>query len=356
MARVLQSRGSDGARRHKRIMLWSLLVIVLGSMVLPFTGYLYVHVTDAYAAAQQDVNPRANTWRAVRDGTQGYTSSHGPYATDVFIQNGGENWRQIRNGPVANIAPWVLAAVLLAIGLFYLVRGTARVEQERSGERVPRWNLAERIIHWYTAILFIILAITGLSLLFGRAALIPVFGLPGFSVYATGAMALHNYLGPFFVVGVLLEVVSWIKNNIPRGYDLAWIRQGMGMVRGRHPHSGKVNAGEKGWFWFIATFGIAVCVTGLIMDFPNFQQSRETMQIANIIHASLGVLWVAISFGHIYLGSIGVEGAFEGMATGKVSAEWARQHHDLWYEELKERGETGPEKPAQRPSPGPASS
>jgi formate dehydrogenase subunit gamma len=342
MARSVQRMSSDGSRaRHKRIMIWSFVIMLAGSVMLPLSGYLYVALVPqaAQAAAKQDSNPRANFWRYVREGNQGYTSASGPYTTNVLIQNGGENWRNLRNGPVSNIAPWWLAIVLLAIGGFYLLFGQGKLEHRPSGKTVERWNLNERVLHWYTATLFLILAITGLSLLFGRAALIPVFGLKGYSVVADFTTSLHNYLGPFLIVGVLLEVIAWMKYNVPRQIDWDWIKKWGGLV-GKHPHihAGRMNGGEKVWFWIIATIGVAVCITGLIMDFPNFGQSRETMQLSNLIHSALAVIWLSVAFSHIYIGTIGTEGALEGMTTGRVSVEWAKQHHDLWYEEVRAKG------------------
>lgn len=340
---MAEPKGNQMSRkRHARIMLWSLLIVLVGSMVLPLTGYLYVAIQDAQAAEQQSANepganPRANYWRAVREGDEGYTSASGPYTTNSLIQNTGEIWRQARNGPIATIAPWVLAAVLLAIAVFYLIFGPKRVSEPLSGRKMLRWTAGERLLHWYTASLFIILAITGLSMLFGRAVLIPVLGLPGFSVWAEISIVLHNYLGPLFMVGVIIEVLVWARYNTFKSYDKVWLKQVGGMFKkGAHPPAGRTNAGEKVWFWIIATVGlIGVCISGLVLDFPNFGQGRDTMQLANVIHGSLAVLWIAIAFGHIYLGTIGVRGSFQGMSTGYVSEEWMKEHHSVWYEDVK---------------------
>lgn len=327
--------------RHVKIMLWSLAVILCGALVLPLTGYVYVGLTGTtHAQSQEETNPRADFWGAVRESQEGYVASRGPYTTNTLVQNGGQNWRQYRNGPVSSYGPWVLAISLLAIGLFHIVtRGGVKLEGGRSGRTVQRWSVFERFLHWFTAVLFIILTITGLSILFGRAVLIPVLGSEGFAAWAQLALTLHNYLGPFFVVGVLLEILMWIRHNIPNATDFKWFAQGGGLIGKGHPSAGRMNGGEKVWFWIICTFGIAVCVTGLIMDFPNFGFSREGMQLANLIHAITGIIWVAVAFGHIYIGTAGTEGSFEGMATGRVSVEWAQQHHDQWYEEVKHTAE-----------------
>ena len=356
------SKLSTTRTRHRRIFLWSLALILAGVTLFPLGGYVYVMFKPAYAQSsaeqqqqQQQTNPRANYWRAVREGSQGYTSASGPYTTNVLIQNGGQNWREVRNGPVSNYVPWILAVSVLAIGIFYFVVGPTRLEHRPSGAKVERWSLPERVLHWYTASLFILMAITGLSLLFGRAILIPWLGLEGFGAYAAFAVTLHNYLGPFFMVGVLLELISWFRYSIPNQTDVEWFKQGGGVVGHKHPSAGHMNGGEKIWYWFIATFGVAVCISGLALHFPNFVQSRETLQLANVIHAVCAMIWLAIAFGHMYIGTLGTEGAIEGMTTGYVSVEWAKQHHSLWYEQVSRRGEAPARKPAGAP-PRPASS
>jgi len=328
---------TNSKRRHLKVMLWTMVFVVVSAMLLPLTGYLPVDVT-AVKAADQQTNPRANYWRAVREGDAGYTASSGPYTTNVLVQNGGQNWRQARNGPVASYGAGLLAATLAFIVLFYLIRGSVKLEHGRSGRTIPRWSVFERTLHWYTAILFILLAISGLSMLFGRAVLIPILGLQANSAWATFSIAIHNYLGPAFIVGVVLMILFWIKNNIPAGYDMQWIKEGGGLLsKDKHPPAGKANAGEKIFvFWIgVVLAGAIVCVTGLILDFPTYEQTREMMQTSHTLHVIAGIVWIAIILGHIYLGTIGTEGAFEGMVSGSVDTNWAKQHHSVWYEQVK---------------------
>lgn len=325
-------------RSRRRIRAWSIVLLLLAPVVLPFAGYLWSPPVAAYQAADNETNPRANYWRAVREGDAGYTAASGPYTTNTLIQNGGENWRQVRNGPVAGVLPWLIALAVLAMGAYHILHGPNEVTRRPSGRTVPRWTLGERVLHWYTAILFLILALTGLSLLFGRAVLIPVFGLGGFSAWAQFSIAVHNYLGPFFLVGMLLEIIAWFKYNLLHSYDWQWLRMGGGYLwhTDRHPPAHRINAGEKILtFWTGLVFlGFFVAVTGLIMDFPNFGWSRQTMQISNVIHATAAVIWFTLMLGHIYLGTIGVRGTLPAMTRGEVSEEWAREHHDLWVRDL----------------------
>lgn len=331
--------------RYKRITLWTIAVIVLGAMVLPMGSYVYTGLQEAQAQAVQDTNPRSNYWRAVRDGVSGYSAVKGTTMqgevinteTNQLFNITGQNWRQLRNGPIANYGGWFLFLVLIAILLFFAKFGRVELEGGRSGETVPRWNAFERFVHWVTAISFIVLAITGLSLLFGRAVLIPLMGYSGFSGWAGLAKGLHNFVGPWlFTPGVALMIIMWIRHNIPNTEDLQWLAQGGGIVgKGKHPHAGRMNGGEKIWFWFICTVGVAAIISGFFMDFPNWwSASREGMQQANIVHAITGILWVALWFGHAYIGTVGTEGALEGMTSGRVDANWAKQHHDRWYEEV----------------------
>ncbi|MCG6535076.1 MAG: formate dehydrogenase subunit gamma, partial [Syntrophales bacterium LBB04] len=239
------------------------------------------------------------------------------------------------------ISPWIIILALAGMGILYVSVGQEKLRKPRSGMMIKRYTLGERLLHWYTALLFIMMAVTGLSLLLGRIILIPIFGYMAVSWYLQASKVLHNYCGPLLLVGIFLEFIIWMRYNIPKKIDLQWFKNMGGMIgHGAIPHSEKINAGEKAWFWIVFIFGMAVGITGVLLDFPIWDQSRLTMQVSHVIHATVAVLFVTVSFGHIYMGTIGVEGAFEGMWTGFVDSVWAQEQHDLWYEEkLRESGE-----------------
>jgi formate dehydrogenase subunit gamma len=303
-------------------------LFVLGTLLLLLSGIFY-----SQAVGTDISNPHANFWRVVREGFPGFTKVS-TAGHKILIVNSGENWREIRNGILVRFSQLIIIAALVVMGLFYKFVGPDKLEKPRSGVLIERYTLGERVLHWYTAVLFVIMAITGLSLLLGRILLIPIFGHWVDSAYLQASKVLHNYCGPLLLIGILLEFVIWVRYNIPRKIDLAWFKTMGGMLgKGPRPHTGKVNAGEKGWFWLILIFGIAVGVTGIVLDFPIWGQTRSTMQLSHVIHATVAVLFVTVSFGHIYMGTVGIEGVFEGMWTGFVDAVWAKQHYDLWYEE-----------------------
>lgn len=338
MTKQIKSNESSRLSRRKRMMGWSFLIMILSVVLMPLGGYVYTDVIATANAADQaaEANPRANYWRAVRGGEQGYTATKGS-ETNVLIQSAGENWRRLRNGAVATIGGYLVLISLITILLYHLKSGGMKLENGRSGKTITRWSIFDRIIHWSTATLFILLAITGLSMMFGRHVLIPIMGADGFAAYASFAIAIHNYLGPLFVAVLVILILSWIKHNIINGNDIKWFKAGGGGIIGnQHVSCGRFNGGEKVWFWIVTLVGLSVGISGLILDFPNFDQVRSTMQTANIVHGSLSIIWIAIAFGHIYIGTIGSEGSLDGMVTGEVDENWAKQHHDLWYEEVKQ--------------------
>lgn len=284
---------------------------------------------------EQPLN-NAPVWREVRSGDLGVTQVRGR-ETGVLIQSAGETWRLVRNGPVSMIGGWLLILVPVVILGFYKVSGPMRLHGKPTGRTIERFTPWERIVHWSTAITFVILAITGILLLLGKYFLLPVIGYSGFSLFASLSKSVHNFVGPLFIFCTAVMFFTFLRENLFRKFDLEWLRKAAQVLTGKaHVPSGKYNAAEKGWFWGgVALLGLIVGGSGLVLDFPNFDQTRLTMQIANITHAVGALLFVLASFGHIYMGTIGTEGAFEAMRSGRVDETWAREHHELWYREAK---------------------
>ena len=344
-----QPGNRERSRSKLRRVFWSVALVLGLSMILPLTGLLMIDGPAGQAVAQQQSQSqdaaataraeeqRREFWRQARGGAAGYSAVSGPEA-GVLIQSGGDVWRSVREGPVKRWGGILLIGVLAAIILFHLVAGSVKLEQ-RTGRTITRWSLFERVIHWYTAILFIILAVTGLSLLFGRTVLIPVMGKEAFAGWAGLAKPVHDWLAVPFMVGLVLMMVPWIKDSLPKAYDWTWIKMGGGYLdKSKHPPAGFVNAGEKIWFWLLFFGGIVLCASGVFLLFPNLGFERSAMQLASVLHAVSGVALIAFSLGHIYLGTLGNEGSLEGMITGEVDEAWAKAHHSLWYDDVKKQG------------------
>ncbi len=321
--------------KRKKMMTLTGIIMLLAILVLPMTGYLQTGFASAESPAAE-TNPRSDYWRSVRDNSEGDSAVKGR-ETNELIQGSGQNCRQLRNGPIATYGSWLFGFTLAALAVFYIVRGRIELTHPRSGDKVVRWTFTERTLHWMTASLFIVLAITGLSLLYGRIVLIPLFGSEGFAAYAAIGKWLHNLLGPLFMVTLFTLLIKWFKLNFFNKVDIEWFKAFGGMIGDKHPSAGKLNGGEKMWFWALATAGVALCLTGLVLDFPNFDQERELIQASHLIHLITALVLIAFSFGHIYIGTAGTEGALEGMTTGKVDKAWAKQHHDLWLDELEKK-------------------
>ncbi len=289
-------------------------------------------------AQRQQVQPGNNApmWRDVRkEGQEHYTSIKGR-ETGILIQTLGETWRELRNSWIVPIAGWFFVAFACAVGLFYLLRGPIRLHDKPTGRLIQRFTVFQRAVHWTNAILFCILAVSGLVMMLGKYVLLPVIGYTLFSWLADLSKTLHNFVGPVFVVSVLVMAVRFAKDALPSANDLTWIVKGGGIVTDAHVPCGKMNAGQKMWFWggLVVLSGTAA-VTGLIMDFPNFDQTRSTMIIVNVIHSVAAGLVMAIALYHIYMGTIGVVGAYEGMRHGYVDETYAKEHHAYWYDDIK---------------------
>ena len=296
--------------------------------------------TETKAQQERQVTQPGNNapvWRDVRkEGQEHYTSVKGR-ETGVLIQSAGDTWRRIRNGPVTFYGGWLVVLVVLAILAFYAWKGPVKLHDRPTGRLIQRFSDWERVVHWTVAISFCVLGISGLIMFFGKYVLLPVIGYTLFAWLTALSKNLHNFIAPVFIVGVVLMIFTWLRDNLPRAYDWQWFRKAWAFfARGEHIPSGRFNAGEKVWFWAgVLGLSIVVIWSGLILLFPNFDQTRGTMQVAWIWHVVAAIVYIAMSLGHIYMGTIGVEGAYRNMREGVTDETWAREHHSIWYDEVK---------------------
>ena len=315
------------------------LVLVLGLLAIGF-----VPTAEAQAPAQPNTRERpmvgltdsndAELLRALR-GAEGNVSIPDAKAR-VLIQPQGRSWRQTMEGTIHSLGTWLVLGMLAAIIAFFLLRGKITIERGPSGRTVQRFNGVERFVHWFTASSFIVLALTGLNVTFGRHVLLPLLGPDLFSNLSLAFKYAHNYVAFAFMIGVVLTFLIWVIYNLPSRHDLEWIAAGGGLFRkGAHPPAGKFNAGQKVIFWSVIVGGVALSVTGLYMLFPFQFGDIHSQQLMTVIHAIVSLVLVAVIIGHIYIGTLGMEGAFDAMHTGKVDENWAREHHSVWYAQLK---------------------
>ncbi len=300
-----------------------------------FDSVLNPNAAEQAKRQQQQPGNNAPVWREVRSEKEHYTTARGVEA-GVLIQSGGETWRQRRNNQLIPAGGALILAALAACALFFWWRGPLRVKAPATGRKILRFSGFERTVHWTVAITFTILALSGLIMLFGKAVLLPVIGHTLFSWVTILGKNLHNFVGPVFALGVILLFVTFVRDNLPSVKDALWFAKGGGLFTDVHVPSGRFNAGEKVWFWIgVLVLGVTVSASGLFLNFPNFLQGREAMQIANVIHVIATVVMMSMAAGHIYIGTIGAEGALDGMKTGYVDESWAKEHHEYWYDEVK---------------------
>jgi formate dehydrogenase subunit gamma len=260
-------------------------------------------------------------------------------------QPAGRDWRHFHEVTLRWIGGIVILGILVVLVAFYLWRGMVRIQSGRSGRTIVRFTAFERFVHWMTASCFIILAISGLNITFGKPLLLPLMSPEAFTAWSEWAKYAHNYLSFPFTLGVILIFVIWIAGNIPNRVDLEWLKRGGGIVGHDHPPAYRFNAGQKMIYWIVVLGGAAVAISGYVLMFPFYGTDIQSMQAAQIVHGVVAMLFVAAMIGHIYIGTIGMEGAFEAMGTGTVDLNWAKEHHSLWLEE--ERARIG-SRPTQR--------
>jgi len=283
-------------------------------------------------------NPGADLWNEVRQRnaeSNGRTQIRGTDSAE-FMRVSGEEFRDYRLSLLIPYAPYFLVGMLVLLAATFIVKGRIKIPDGRSGQVIKRFETFDRVVHWYVAILFIFLALTGLLLLLGRYAVLPVFGKESFGLIASACKEGHNLFGPPFLVGIVLMAMRFAAKNIPNMVDVKWLLKAGGAFGG-HPQAGYFNAGEKIWFWLVTIIGLGLCVSGLILLFPNFEQGREYLQWALVAHGVGAVVLITLSFGHMYVGSVGMEGSLDSMSTGYVDSNWAKSHHDLWYQEVMQR-------------------
>jgi formate dehydrogenase subunit gamma len=305
-------------------------------------AFLLVVAASAPCNAQQ-VNPTASSVKEQQlleelNRIQGRVSIP-DRRSGVLEQPAGRDWREFRNVTLRWIGGIAILGVIAVLVIFYLTRGMVRLEGGRSGRTIVRFTAFERFVHWMTATCFIVLAISGLNITFGRPLLLPLIGFEAFSEWSQWAKYAHNYLSFPFTIGVVLIFLMWIAGNIPSKVDVDWLKRGGGIVGHDHPPAYRFNAGQKAIYWIVVLGGGAVAVTGYELMFPFYLSGIEGMQLAQVVHSIVAVLFIAAMLAHIYIGTLGMEGAFEAMGTGEVDLNWAREHHSLWVEEEQAKGQ-----------------
>jgi len=270
----------------------------------------------------------------------------------VIEQPQGREWRHYHEVWLPWIGTIAMLGMIVLLLIFFLVRGMVRIKAGRSGVNIVRFTAFERFVHWMTATCFVLMALSGLNITFGKVALMPLIGPSAFSTWSLAAKYAHNFLSFPFTLGVILIFLMWIAGNIPNRVDVEWFKRGGGIVGHDHPPAYRFNGGQKAIYWIVVLGGAAVAVSGYLLMFPFYGTTIAGMQLAQMLHGTVAVLFVAVMIAHVYIGTIGMQGAFEAMGEGTVDLNWAKEHHSLWLEE--ERGRVGPNEMQRQPSATPA--
>jgi formate dehydrogenase subunit gamma len=269
----------------------------------------------------------------------------------VLEHPAGRDWRQWHEVTLRWIGAIAVIGALALLVIFYLVRGTVRIESGRSGRKIVRFTAGERFVHWMTAFCFVVLALSGLNITFGKALLLPMIGPEAFTTFSEWAKYSHNFLSFPFTLGVVVIFFVWVAGNIPTQVDVEWVKRGGGIVGKDHPPAHRFNAGQKAIFWIQVLGGTTMVMSGYLLIFPFYGTGIAGMQLAEIVHSVVAMFYIAAILGHIYIGSLGMEGAFEAMGEGTVDVNWAKEHHSLWLkEEMSNAKSSGAARPMGTPA------
>ncbi len=307
----------------------------------------YANQTNAERKQVQPGN-NAPMWRDVSKGVTGYSSLPDPEAGNLiqgFVQypgssvtNAGEAWRQVRNNWIIPYGGSLILIVLLALAMFYWRKGTIGLHGKETGRLIERFTYFERAAHWTNAIAFVILGVSGVVMAFGKFFILPVIGSTLFGWLSYALKNAHNFVGPLFAVSLVIVIITFAKDNMPSKEDITWLLKGGGLFGGQEVPSHRFNAGEKVLFWGgVFVLGLVVAVSGVVLNqiVPGIDYTRANMQVAHMFHGVAAVLMTAMFLGHIYMGTLGMKGAYSAMKTGYVDETWAKEHHELWYNDIK---------------------
>jgi formate dehydrogenase subunit gamma len=308
---------------HLRLVIATLALVVLAAAAVPAAAQQPSSVNPTASSVKEDQLLREMP-RIQGRGTIPDVKSY------VLEQPAGRDWRRFHEQILPRIGVVAILAMLALLVAFYLTRGMVRIDGGRSGLKLVRFSGFERFVHWMTASCFIILALTGLNITFGKTLLLPVLGADAFSDWSQAAKYAHNYLSFPFTLGVVVILGMWIAWQVPNASDVKWLMEGGGLIGKTHAPAGRFNGGQKIFYWAVVIGGTTVASTGFLMMFPFYLLGISGMQSAQMVHGIAAMLFVAVMLAHIYIGTIGMEGAFEGMGTGEVDLNWAKQHHNRW--------------------------
>ncbi|GLP97559.1 formate dehydrogenase subunit gamma [Paraferrimonas sedimenticola] len=303
-------------------------------------------LVSGFAIANGDAETtqsQAHMWQAIQEGQQGVTTSQSTFH-DQLINVNDERLIPARE---TYLAPGIMLAVfgmIAAFAVFIAVNGISKLHGGFSGKMVYRWSKFDVFIHWLGAIPCLLLILTGIALLAGRFFIQPYLGDGAWSSLVYLSKEIHDVMAIPFIIGWAVMVVLWAKNQMPAKYDLGWILVvggyiNFGPFKGKHPDAGFANAGEKMWFWTFAFVGALVVASGVVLLFPNLiEPSRSLSMLAVVVHGAGAIIIAAFSIIHIFMATVMSEGGMECMVSGYCDENWAKQHHNVWYDEIKADG------------------
>lgn len=231
---------------------------------------------------------------------------------------------------IPNLPPFQYIAgagllVTVAASAFHLVVfGPHRVHGPQTKSDFRRFSIVERLIHGAVLLSFVTLGVTGM------------IAAVGYGTRITGWLwIVHAFAAPVFLAGLACIVAMWARDGRFAIYDLKWLLYGggyLGFAKNKGLKAGRFNAGQKIYLWMIAVVGLAIILSGIGRMFPVLTQTEQEWLYQ--IHRYATLLACMMVIGHAYLGTLANPGTVLVTLTGRVTEEWAKFHHNTWWEEV----------------------
>ena len=251
---------------------------------------------------------------------------------------------------------WAMAGTFAILFVFVGLRGRVPIEPGWGGMAIQRFTGFERTCHWLLALSFLGLAATGFARLYA-GPLRALLGTDTLTALQSIGAPLHNGLAFVFTLTLAVAFVVWLRHSFPSWRDAVWFGKAGGMlVKGSTPPAGKFNGGQKALFWLVALGGLGIIMTGaglltpyrtgmvsktfgllasagfaLPTDAANLTPAQE-VHYARQWHSALAIGLVCVVMVHVYMRTLGIQGALSAMTSGQIDVNRARQQHSLWAE------------------------
>jgi formate dehydrogenase subunit gamma len=231
------------------------------------------------------------------------------------------------------LTPYVSVGILFIaffLVLHYTGQGPKVADFYNAPGEIQRFSLTERWTHLFRMASFGLLVLTGFIFFYNSISLSDIF------FNSSGAaVRFHWIVGLVFIAASVISIALWARDARFASYDKEWLKNHGGYIGGKEVYvpAGRMNAGQKIFFWLTVFLTVIMGATGAMLIFKN-NLPLGLSCILSTVHGFFAIVFVAAIIAHAYLGTIANPGTWRTLVDGKVSRSWAEKHHSEWYKEI----------------------